>query len=92
MESETKELLEILEAVFSKQIGVQEGQHRVEQLSMKEFDQLYSNLFHYWNDEDIREKEIEYKQLQETELEKVINHLRNGDIDAANKVSFLHIS
>ena len=92
MESETKQLLEILEAVFSKRIGVQEGQDRVEQLSMREVGQLFSNLFHYWNDGDIRDKEIEYKQLQETELEKVINHLRNGDVDAANKVSFLHVS
>lgn len=92
MESETKKLLEILEAVYSEKIDVEEGEARVGELSMKEFQNLYGNLHHYWLDEDTREKEPEYKEFQKIELEKVIQHLRSGNIVAANKVSFLHVS
>jgi len=68
------------------------AQLAVEKLSMKEFPDLYGNLHHYFIDEDIRGKDPEYRAFQNMELQKLIAHLKSGDIEKANSISFLQSS
>ena len=49
----------------------------------------WSSLPHYFDDEDIRSKDDEYKKFQNTELSKLIHFLRTEDILKANQISFL---
>ena len=50
------------------------------------------NLFHYTNDGDIREKDTEYREMQNNELRKLIVLLKNKNLEAAQDISFLHDS
>ncbi len=47
------------------------------------------NLFHYTSDSDIRKKDKEYENMQESELKKLISYLKNGNIEAAQEINFL---
>jgi hypothetical protein len=92
MKSECIELLKIMESLLAGEINCECARINVEALSMKEFPNLYSNLHHYYDDEDIRYKDPEYKKFQDCELGKLIYHLKAGDIEKANEISFLHES
>jgi len=92
MKAEQEILLEIMESLLAGSIDCGSAQEKVDALSMKEFPELYGNLYHYYNDEDSRGKDSEYKAFQNSELEKLIRHLKAGEIEKANGVSFLHES
>jgi len=47
------------------------------------------NLFHYTNDGEIRKKDLEHKNMQESELKKLISFLKSGNIESAQKINFL---
>ena len=53
---------------------------------------VFANLYHFWQDEDIRNNDPQYKAMQESELEKLIGHLKNEEWSSANGVSFLDVS
>ena len=92
MESERPKLLRIMKSLLAGEIDCETAQSRVEALSMREFPSLFSNLYHYYVDYDIRAKDPEYREFQNRELEKLIKHLEAGDIEKANEISFLHES
>ena len=58
-------------------------------LSMSGLEELYGNLFHYIDDADIREKDPGYKKLQDSEMRKLIEHLKAGDFGMANAITFI---
>ena len=76
----------------SGEIDGESARIKVEALTMKEFPNLFGNLHHYYDDEDIRARDQEYREFQNKELEKLIQHLEVGDLDKANEISFLHES
>lgn len=92
MKSEASQLCEILDRLLSGEIDSNSAQEQVESLAMTEFGKVYGNLYHYYSDEDIRQRDPEYKKFQEAELKKLIGRLRSGNIEAAQEVSFLHVS
>ncbi len=81
-----------MESLLAGDINCEKAQALVDDLSMKEFQELYGNLHHYFDDEDIRGKDSDYKSFQDKELKKLINHLKESGIERANSVSFLHES
>lgn len=92
MSSESEQLCKILESLLAGDIDCVVAQDKVEELTMTEFGDLFGNLHHYYMDVDIRLRDPEYKDFQETELKKLIQHLKVGDIEKASEVSFLHVS
>lgn len=50
------------------------------------------NLNHYWDDEDIRLRDPDYRAMQDQELAKLIRHLERADYTRALEISFLHKS
>lgn len=88
MNSESKQLCGILEALLAGDIDCGIAQEQVEKLAMTEFGDLYGNLHHYRMDEDIRERDPEYRAFQETELRKLIEYLKAGDVKKASWVFF----
>ncbi len=56
---------------------------------VSEYGNVYGNLFDYWHDQDIWEKDKEYKFMQDAELNKLIQHLKNKELAKANNISFL---
>ena len=54
-----------------------------------ELEEIFSNLEHYFADEDIRTKETEYKDFQNNELRKLIHYIKVGNLEKANQISFL---
>ena len=51
-----------------------------------------SFLNHYWDDEDIRRRDEDYRAMQNTELDKLILRLKQFDYKGASEVTFLHVS
>ncbi len=49
----------------------------------------FPHFYHYLSDEDIREKHKEYEKMQNTELEKFIDALKNQSWDKAEDITFL---
>ena len=92
MKSELGILLEIMESLLAGEIDCENAQVRVNDISIIELQELYGNLHHYFDDEDIRDKDSDYKAFQDKELKKLINHLKASEIEKANGISFLHVS
>ncbi|WP_295623531.1 hypothetical protein [uncultured Nitrosomonas sp.] len=88
MSSESEQLCKILDLLLADEIDCGVAQDKIEKLTMTEFDDLYSNLHHYYTDEDIRKRDPEYKEFQVAELQKLIKHLKSGNIKSANRVFF----
>ena len=80
MQESLTELIELLSIVIEE---------KLEWENMQDLDPVYANLFHYWDDEDIREKDEDYRSLQDSEMIKLIDHLKNKDIEQACNISFL---
>ena len=92
MESELEKLIELLSIVAEENLDcdVAEGLSEIiDWDTIPEIGNVYGNLFHYWDDQDIREKDKEYKFMQDAELNKLIQHLKNKEFAKANKISFL---
>jgi len=58
----------------------------------EEIDYILCNLSHFLSDGDIREKDDEYRGMQESEMRKLIDLIRKGDIQKAKEINFLHDS
>ena len=50
---------------------------------------ILANLEHYWDDADIRSRDPDYGRMQNSELEKLIQKLRQADFDGAARITFL---
>lgn len=50
---------------------------------------ILANLEHYWDDADIRSRDLDYGRMQNSELEKLIQKLRQADFDGAARITFL---
>ena len=67
-----------------------EGIELVNKVSLETpLETICCNLFHYTNDGDIRKKDKEYKNMQESELKKLISFLKNGNLEKAKEINFL---
>jgi hypothetical protein len=53
---------------------------------------VLSFLNHYWDDEDIRQRDKDYRTMQNDELDKLISRLTGFEYESASEVTFLHVS
>ena len=87
--------IEILEGVERGELSCAEAQSQLENDPLDEFPgakTILALLNHYWDDEDIRQRDLDYRLMQEGELAKLIQRLHQADYPGAAKVSFLHVS
>jgi len=92
MKSELEKLIELLSIVAEENLDCDVAKGLSELIAwdkIPEVGNVYGNLFHYWHDQDIRKKDKEYKLMQGTELNKLIQLLKNKEFIKANNVSFL---
>ena len=95
IQNELDKLIELLSIVIEENLDcdIAEGLcNEIDWSKLIEIESIYANLFHYWNDQDIREKCIEYKSMQNNELKKLIQHLKNEDYVKACNISFLAVT
>lgn len=62
---------------------------RIDWNALPGLDEVHSNLFHYWHDDDIRKKDADYARMQNEELRKLIRFLKEKDFSNAKRISFL---
>lgn len=55
----------------------------------KNIEAIMAYVEHFLSDSDIREKDANYRQMQETAMQKLIQALRNGDLNSAKNITFL---
>ncbi len=92
MESELEKLIELLSIVAEENLDCDVAEGLSELIAwdkIPEIGNIYGNLFHYWHYQNIREKDKEYKFMQDTELNKLIQHLKNKEFAKASNISFL---
>lgn len=92
MNSELIKLINILSSLKANSICIGNAEELVEEIdwaSLEFIESVYGNLFHYWHDYDIRSKDSSYSQFQNSELDKLINHLKKQDYVKANAINFL---
>ncbi len=92
MNHEIEQLCLFLSRLQKGEIGGQDACdeiHNLAALKMPELKDLFADLHHYIADEEIRDKDPGYRELQDSEMTKLITRLRTGDIAKANQVSFL---
>jgi len=53
------------------------------------YDDFIDNISHFISDQDIREKDHEYREMQENEMKRLIQFLRTGQINKAKMIHFL---
>ncbi|XPV69878.1 MAG: hypothetical protein ACNI25_04715 [Halarcobacter sp.] len=75
--------------MLNHQESVKHTECTVEELYDNSLDGVFAYLPHYFSDEDIRAKDIDYRIFQDNELKKLIHYLRIGDIEKANEINFL---
>lgn len=92
MNTERSTLVGILKRLLAQDIGVDDAQDQIYALTTAEFGDVLANLHHYLHDADVRNRDAKYRQFQDEELSKLIGHLEAGNISAAQRVSFLHVS
>lgn len=92
MQSELNKLIELLVIVVEENLDCEIAEDLAEKIvwdKLPEIGNVYENLFHYWHDQDIREMDNEYKSMQDSELVKLIQHLKNKEFSKACTISFL---
>jgi len=80
-----------LEALLHEEITEEEIMNKYEEACNMgdEVDAVLCNLDHFLCDKDIREKDQGCRRMQETEMEKLIAFIRQGNIQKATKIHFL---
>lgn len=89
------QFIEILECVERGELSCAEAQSQLENDPLDEFPgakTISALLNHYRDDEDIRQRNLDYRLMQDKELSKLIWRLHQADYLGAAKVSFLHVS
>ena len=87
-----EELSILLEELLEQKVSCKQFSSSINNCSFEKLSNVFANLHHYLDDEDIRLKDEEYKAMQDNELIKLITHLKNNNIEAANGITFLHKS
>jgi len=82
----------LLEDMLNQKTSMQTSIIELEKCITPKYENIFSYLEHYFADEDIREEDIEYKDFQNNELEKLISYLKMGDFEEANEISFLAVT
>ena len=54
--------------------------------------EVVSFLTHYWDDEDIRQRDEDYRTMQNDELDKLISRLKRFEYERASEITFLQIT
>jgi hypothetical protein len=88
-------LVEILKQVREGRVGCAEAREDVASPPDFEFpnsEKALCFLEHYWDDEDLRLRDEEYRTMQDKELDKLIHRLKQFDYANASKVTFLNVS
>jgi hypothetical protein len=88
-------LVEILKQVRDGRVGCAEARGDVASPPNFEFpssEEVICFLEHYWDDEDLRLREEEYRAMQNNELDKLIHRLEQFDYENASKITFLNVS
>lgn len=91
MNPSAKELIEILERVLRDDLSCDEARLLIAtgQMAFPGSEKIAPLLEHYWDDEDIRKRDSDYCSMQQVELSKLIQRLRDADFSAAASTSFL---
>ena len=89
------QLAAILQQVRESRIECSEARRDI--VGTPDFDfphaaEVVSFLNHYWDDEDIRQRDEDYRTMQDAELDKLILRLKQSEYERASKVTFLHVS
>ncbi len=95
MNTELKKLVELLSLVLEEGLDsdLAEGlSEKIDWSQLPELSSVYSNLFHYWHDCDIREKDADYASMQKREMEQLLQHLKDENFSRASEISFLGAS
>ena len=92
MKSEIEQLCDFLAQLQNGEMGGKDALALLPSLAAlktRGLEELFGNLHHYIADADIRAKDAGYRELQDSEMTKLISRLRSGDIAKANRVTFL---
>ncbi len=90
MKLDLDQLCDILQGLLDGSRSPEEARAQLDRVSFEELDELYGNLFHYLSDADIRERDEGYRELQDSEMRKLIQHLEAGNLAKANEITFLN--
>ena len=92
LNNNTEELCNFLARLQRGEIGRKDALDRLRTLAALKtpgLEELFGNLHHYIADVDIRARDAGYRELQDTEMAKLIARLRTGEVTEANRVTFL---
>ncbi len=92
MNQDTEELCIFLARLQLGEIGRKDALDTLPTLAALKtpgLEELFGSLHHYIADVDIRAKDAGYRELQDSEMAKLIARLRAGEITKANRVTFL---
>ena len=90
MKPNVGQLCGIFERLLDGSCSADDARAEFGQISFEGLNELYGNLFHYLSDGDIRERDTGYRELQDSEMRKLVQHLRAGDFAKANRITFLN--
>ena len=95
MSRSSAQLSAILQQVREGRIECSEARRDIE--GTPDFDfphaaEVVSFLNHYLDDEDIRQRDEDYRTMQNDEVDKLILRLKQFEYGGASKVTFLHVS
>lgn len=95
MSADAIRLIEILEDIKRGTLSCEEAQLQLASNPLEKFPEsevILCMLEHYWADEEIRQRDEDYRTMQDGELGKLIHRLRQSDFAGAAAVSFIHIA
>jgi hypothetical protein len=87
--------IELLECVERGSLSCAEARSQFENSKLVAFPEseiISSQLNHYWCDDDIRQRDLDYRMMQNGELAKLIQKLQEEDYRGAASITFLHVS
>ena len=93
-DSHLLELADELEALLSARVTIAEFEARYKAkyeagVVPHEVLDLIAGVWHFIADEDIRARDVEYREMQELEMYRLIRHLRGGRLAEARRITFL---
>jgi len=83
-------LVNLLEQLLNEEIDARSAENIFEeQFANNRLEYKGYHLSHYFDDEDVRNNDLDYKKFQNDELKKLIHYLKVGDFFNAEEISFL---
>ncbi|WP_414829673.1 hypothetical protein [Alteromonas sp. H39] len=93
--AELNRLIGLLESIENDTIDIKSAETvflTFDQEALNPLKGVLANLHHFFDDEDIRNRDVHYKLMQYAELKKLISFLKSHKFEQANAVSFLDVS